>query len=238
MTMLYIATPCFGSMLHAGYVTSLLLTCNELARTGVHHLSAFLPASLITRARNTLAAQFMASESTHLLFIDADIKWEPDAVMRLLVATCHPEIEVAAGVYPKKGFPLEFAMNFALTPDRIVNEHPDTGYLEIRDAPTGFLMIRRSALERMMTAYPERKCCFRDDAPAGERAFEYALFDCLIDDDGRYLSEDYGFSRLWQRIGGKVWMDPEINLSHFGQHEYRGEIASVLERHRNAGGGR
>jgi hypothetical protein len=88
-------------------------------------------------------------------------------------------------------------------------------------------MIRRSAFERMMAAYPDRKCVLRQEVPPGEEQYEYALFDCLID-NGRYLSEDFGFSRLWQRIGGTVWMDPQITLSHYGQFEYRADISSLL----------
>jgi hypothetical protein len=227
-TNLYIATPCYGAMLNAAYVHSLLRTSNRLALANIPHTPAFVPGdSLITRARNVLVAQFMAGPWSHLFFIDGDLRWEPEAVLRLLAAAQHPDIEVACGVYPKKCVPPEFPLNFIMGADRQLNQHADTGYIEIKDAPTGFLMIRRSAFERMMAAYPERRCVLRADVPAEEATYEYALFDCLID-NGRYLSEDFGFSRLWQRIGGKVWMDPEITLSHYGQYEYRASVSSLL----------
>ena len=228
-TKLYIATPAFGCKLHTAYVHALLRTSNVLNNGGISHMVAFLPGdSLITRARNVLVAQFMAGEFTHLLFIDGDIKWEPEAVLRLIAASQFKDIEVAGGIYPKKALPSAFPVNFVAGSESSLNQHPDTGYIEIKDAPTGFLMVRRSAFEKMMAAYPERKCCFRENSPVKELPFEYALFDCVIDSDGRYLSEDFGFSRLWQKCGGKVWMDPEIKLSHYGEFEYRAEISSRL----------
>ncbi len=225
-TKLYIATPCFGSQLHAAYVHSLLRTSNTLTKLGLEHVPAFVPGdSLITRARNVLVAQFMAGTCTHFLFIDGDIQWDDQSVLRLLAASeAH---EVCCGVYPKKCLPPEYPVNFMPGASDHLNQDEQTGYVEIKDAPTGFLMVRRSAFERMMAAYPERKCILRQDSPAAEAPFEFNLFDCFID-DGRYLSEDFGFSRLWQGIGGRVWMDPQINLTHFGQYAYKGEITSIL----------
>jgi hypothetical protein len=110
---LYIATPAYGAMLNAAYVHSLLRTSNKLALSGIRHTPAFVPGdSLITRARNVLVSQFMAGPYTHLFFIDSDLRWEPDDVLRLLAATSHPDIEVACGIYPKKCLPPEFSCQF------------------------------------------------------------------------------------------------------------------------------
>jgi hypothetical protein len=125
--------------------------------------------------------------------------------------------------------PVEFPMNFVSGSDVSINQDRETGYIEIKDAPTGFMMIRRSVFEQMMEEYPDLKCELRQDTPAAEAPFEYAFFDTFIDTSRRYLSEDYGFSRLWQAAGGRLWMDPEINLKHYGQYCYQGSIATALE---------
>ncbi len=231
-THLFLATPAYGARLHTSYVRSMLVTSNLLTVRGIPHTPVFLPGeSLITRARNVIVAMFMAKPHYDpLLFIDGDISWNAEDVLRLLAATqAFPEIEVAGGIYPKKCLPPEFPLNFMPGADRGLNQHLETGYIEIKDAPTGFLMVRRSAIAKMMAAYPERKCYFRlpSEAPADEVELEYDLFSCFID-NGRYVSEDFGFSRLWQRIGGKVWMDPAIKLGHHGEYEYRAEISSRL----------
>ena len=227
-TKLFLATPCYGGQLHAAYVNSLIRTIQQLNKAGLECEHHFIADSLVNRVRNVLVARFMASSCTHFMFIDGDIEWEPEAVFRLLAASQVDDIEICCGIYPKKVLPPTFPVNFTPSASSLINQHPQTGFIEIKDAPTGFLMVRRTALERMMAAYPERKCHMREDAPAIEKGYEYALFDCFIDTDGCYLSEDYGFSRLWQRIGGQVWMDPEIHLAHFGQYKFEGNVSRIF----------
>ena len=225
---LFIATPCYGGQLHAAYVNSLISTIKQVNGWGLQCEHHFIADSLVNRVRNVLVARFMASRCTHFLFIDGDIEWEPEAVMRLLAASEVEDIEICCGIYPKKVLPPSFPVNFSPSASSLINQHPRTGFIEIKDAPTGFLMVRRTAFERMMAAYPERKCFMREDAVGIEKGYEYALFDCFIDEDGCYLSEDYGFSRLWQRIGGQVWMDPQIHLAHFGQYKFEGNVSRLF----------
>lgn len=215
--------------MHVAYVHSLLQTQAFFTRGGIEVVHSFVPGdSLVQRARNVLVAKFMASDCTHFMFIDGDIQWDASSVARLLAATQIEDIEIAGGIYPKKMLPVEFPMNFVTGAHEKLNQHPLSGFIEIKDAPTGFLMMRRSAIERMMQAYPLRRCRFLQDATPGEQQYQYDLFSCFIDKDGRFLSEDFGFSRLWQRIGGQVWMDPEIKLIHHGQYAYSGKISDVL----------
>lgn len=228
MPKLCIATPAYGG-LHPAYSASLLKTQWELARHGIAHVILTEPNdSLVSRARCVLAARFLGeTDCDRLLMIDSDLEWTAEDVMRLLCAMESPDIEVACGVYPRKSREVSFPVNFMIDEERRLTWHDQTGYVEVKDAPTGFLMIKRSVLERMMAAYPERQCQFRDYPVGGP---EFALFDCFIDGESRhYLSEDFGFSRLWQRIGGRIWADPEISLAHFGQFKYTGSIKSVFQ---------
>lgn len=222
-----IATPCYGGMLHAAYVASLLKTTHALQRVGVSHTVRLWPGdSLITRARGVLVAKFLASDNTHLLFIDGDIEWQPDSIIRLLAAS--QANAVVCGVYPRKEIPARFPVNFVIDEERMLTRDSDTGYVEVRDAPTGFLMIRRDAIERLVASHPERKCRFREEVPADEADLEYDLFPCPII-GGMYHSEDFGFSALWRGVGGRIWMDPEIALVHHGPHAYTGDLRSIFE---------
>lgn len=227
----FIATPCYGGACHTAYAMSLLQTCHILWDAGIRHTVKLLPGdSLVQRARNMLVAHFLAGDWTHLLFIDGDIQWQPGAVTRLLAAAECPDIEVCCGVYPKKSIPATFPCNFVIGEGQRANAHPKTGFIEVKDAPTGFLLIKRAVIERMMAAYPERRCVFDPDAPEYLKPYQFALFDCFVDDkSNHYLSEDFGFSRLYQRLGGHIWMDPECRLGHYGQHRYTGDISSVFE---------
>lgn len=225
-TRLFIATPAYQGQVSAQFHQSMLRASYMLSKRVRHTTQIFAGAGAPQLARNVLVSQFMALGYTHLLFIDSDIEFDAEAIPRLLAASHVQDHDVCCAVYPLKKYPLAFPVNFTSDP---VTVHPQTGYLQLRDACTGFMMIRRSVIERMMAAYPERKCEFRSPAPESEAPYEYNLFDFFIDDDGRYLSEDFGFSRLWQRIGGTIWADPNISLAHYGLHKYTGCLADVME---------
>lgn len=225
---LFIALPSYQGMLSIQTAMSLMASRDELHKARIRtRVKPYAGPGYIPLVRNVLTAQFMASGMTHVLFIDADLKFEPEAPLRLLAASqVH---EVCCGVYPKKTYPVSLPVNFVMDGNGKPHEHPETGYYELRDACTGFMLIRRETIMRLMALYPERKCSFRPDTPEDEQRWEYNLFDCFIDSDGRYLSEDFGFSRLAQKAGISLWADPEIGFSHFGTHEYKGGIADVME---------
>ncbi len=102
-----------------------------------------------------------------------------------------------------------------------------SGFLRVRYAGTGFLMIRRSALERMCAHYPELQ--FRRDhstdaaTPSNAR---FALFECMIADDGTYLSEDFAFCKRWTDMGGEIWADLNSKLTHVGPLAFAGDFSS------------
>jgi len=227
-TSVFIATPAYHGEVKARYALSLLWTTHVLTESGIRHKpSCFGGMSAIQIARNVQVAQFMAGAWSHLLFIDGDLGWKPEAVTRLLAASQCEDCGVVTGVYPKRCHPLSWPVNFA-SQDGEPIIHPETGYIELRDATTGFMLIRRDVIVKMMAAYPERQCSFREDqdTPTDEAPYEFLLFDFYIDPSNRrYLSEDFGFCRLWQALGGHVWADPEIELNHDG---YTGSIRSLF----------
>lgn len=226
---LFIATPCYGGMVHCGYTYSLLETCAYLQAHGIPSMVAFQPGdSLVPRARNVLVAKFMHSDCTHMLFVDGDQRWPPDAIARMLAASSEfSDLEVVCASVPKKRLPIEFVANLRGAAGEPVTLHEQSGFIELHDAGTGLMLVRRDAIQKLMDAYPQRKCNFRDERDELSE-FEYLLFDCFIDRNGIYLSEDYGFSRLWQSIGGRVWLDPDIEVTHYGAHGFTGKILDSL----------
>jgi len=222
---LMMATPCYGGVVTSAYLLSMIRTCAVLTANGIRHeVVTAAGDSLITRARNTLVSVFMASGHSHLMFIDADIEWPAEAVVALLNA----DKDVICGAYPKKVMPRSYAVNFL---DGPVVRDP-SGIVEIKEAAAGFLMIRRGAFERMMQAYPQTRYGGTEGLSERQSQFTYALFDCLIDDDDparRYLSEDYGFCRRWRASGGRIWLDPRIELRHHGAAAFEGRSTELLK---------
>jgi cellulose synthase/poly-beta-1,6-N-acetylglucosamine synthase-like glycosyltransferase len=247
-----VATPCYGGMTTSLFTQSMLQLQTECRRYDVDMiLLTIANESLITRARNDLAYYFLTHADSkgyydYIMFIDADIHFDGDYVMRLIV---HDK-DIATGAYPMKVINYNNIENKALPVEKLVNltteyvinvkvTDPEKaklnqiemidGLIEVFDAGTGFMLIKREVLEKMKKAYPEIKYV-KDmksikpdgsiDATPNE---QYAFFDTSIDEESRrYLSEDYTFCRRWQNLGGKIWTDPEIVLNHVGTHTFRG----------------
>ncbi len=233
-----IATPCFGAMVHQAYMLSILkLLCSPLAQRVPFGLEMLGHDSLITRSRNTLVARFLANTAaTHLLFVDADIGFEPDQLDRMLAF----DQPVVAGMYPLKvlhwqdaaarqraGEPAAAApLLYVGEPCRGAEAERDGGFITARHAGTGFMLLRRDALERMAAAYPETRYRGVDayNPAAAEGTPSYALFDCMISPEtGQYISEDWTFCHRWRAIGGKVWLDTLGSLTHVGAHDFVGQ---------------
>jgi hypothetical protein len=238
---LVVGTPCFGGQVSANYTASLLRLEKALrAYSGVSLKVLFKDGdALITRARASLVAQFLDDPAaTHLLFIDADIGFEPDQVLRLIQSGAG----MSAAVYPIKRFdwdrikstiaagrpnPGAAALKYVLevdNPDAVICQG---GFVKVRYAGTGFLMIRRDVLERMCAHYPQlqyRRDHSLDARVASENRF--ALFDCMIADDGTYLSEDFAFCKRWSDMGGEIWADRNSALSHVGPITFHGDLSS------------
>jgi hypothetical protein len=97
----------------------------------------------------------------------------------------------------------------------------------------GFQLIRRSALQKMIAAYPETHFRSVHSLPMSGSRWDtqqssnlYALFDCIIDPEtGAYLSEDYSFCLRWRKIGGKIWIDTASKLTHTGPYDFVGDHA-------------
>jgi len=99
---LYILTPCYGSMCHVNYMCTLMKTI-EIFRIYNFPLQIEFCKndSLVSRARNNLVAKAMSDpETTHIMFIDSDITWDPMDIFKLILS----EKPLVGGVYPMKHY--------------------------------------------------------------------------------------------------------------------------------------
>jgi hypothetical protein len=239
---IFIATPCFGGVVTQSYMQSVIALMQYQADPPLSLTLALLGNdALITRSRNTLVSSFLNDTgATHLLFIDADISFAPEQVMRLIAA----DKEVVGAMYPIKALDWETAaqrmargletaeeaaMHYVGTPLENHHARRDGDFVTAAYAGTGMLLVARSAIEKMIRAYPHLQYSAIHSFPREQRtpATQYALFECLIDKDhGLYLSEDYAFCQRWRDIGGEVWLDTAARLTHTGPHAYPGNAAA------------
>ena len=262
---LYILTPCYGGTCFVDYMICLMATIDFFNKIGFPLCIEFCKNdSLVSRARNNLVAKAMSNPATtHILFIDADISWDPLDIIKLVLSGK----PIVGGIYPLKRYNWDKLLKDPQNPFNtnvvqsilnrkngsqlasLINDETaiqsnilkyNVNYLEttlcidnnlakVRHIATGFMMFERSVIENMSMAYPATK--YVDDVgflSGKENDFAYALFDCGVE-DGHYYSEDWMFCHRWSKLGGSIWVEVSINLSHTGIETYKGcYIASII----------
>lgn len=218
-----ILTPCYGGNITSGYFHSIVNLFPFAMKHGIGISIETLPnCSLISLGRDMLLHRALRDKSwSHVLWIDADLKFEPRCIRRLLV----DNKDIVGGYYPKKGLPIEPAS--APVAQGEETEH----LLETSYVATGFMMIKREVIEAMIEHYKD-ELTFR----YGDMDGCVALFNTMIDENGTYLTEDYAFCHRAKSLGFRVWMDKRFILPHIGQMEYSIEQEQrILESYEKAG---
>tara|TARA_B100001769_G_scaffold170640_1_gene134419 strand:+ start:318 stop:1049 length:732 start_codon:yes stop_codon:yes gene_type:complete len=242
MVKLFLSTPCYGGLCLEKYMIGVIKLQLLLIREGIQlMIDTTENESLVHRARNVAIGRFMQkTDAEYFMFIDADVDFDPGSVVRL-IKSGH---DVSVAIYPKKVVMWEQAKkaveagderDMAMLSSSLVanigalHRTVENGFVEVLDGPTGFMVITRTALDKMHEHYKEELNCVNDHQ---NRDFdEYcALFDCMIDPDNRrYLSEDYAFCRRWQQMGGKIFADCGTTLGHVGNLPFTGCLNDRLK---------
>ena len=241
---IFIATPCYVGQVHVKYMESMLGLQTALIKHGIGFDFYTIPFdSLIPRARNASVTRFLRSEkATHLFFIDADIQFNPESVLKML----KEDKDVIAGCYPKKALDFEAIKNnytkttsqleliqssvkYAFNFKHQKKHKMIRGVVEVLDAPTGFMMIKKSVIRKMIENYPNTE--YKNDVAAYQVNKDDRFFDLFQSQvfDKRYLSEDYGFCRLWQNMNGTIYADLTVKLNHIGQFHFYGDPIMFLK---------
>jgi hypothetical protein len=211
-TRVHICMPCYGGMLTESTFMSYIKWSNAARQLGLDWtMETMTNESLISRARNTLTAKFLNNkDSTHLMFIDADIGWEPWHLLVLL----NRDVDVIGGLYPMKSLPVKWCVNGFDGAE----EGPD-GLQEVTKTGTGFLLIKRGVFEKM-DAHPAVKPFINDiGLPVELNPYMKTYFDTAVREN-RYYSEDWTFCENWRDLGGKVWVDKRVLLKHTGTYVF------------------
>ena len=249
---LYLGMPMYGGMLSENTMHGVLglqaWSMNEGVGLKVQTMGN---ESLITRARNTMVSMFLDDQDyigTHLLFIDADIGFVPQNIERLIRA----DKDIVCGIYPRKCIHWEkirgvLKDNPNVSDDELMyrslgynlnfkdphNIKIQEGLCEVLEAATGMMLIKRDVFDKMKKAYPERKY-ISDQIVNGQQWRSDNCYDLFgvgkidWDKDQRYLSEDYYFSRLWSKIGGKIYADVSAPLTHQGNMHFKGHVGAIF----------
>lgn len=215
---LLISTPCDGNNLDMFYVSSLSQTIGMIRELGGWvnwHTSPGCADLPLARAK--LLGKFYRSDATHMLLVDADMGWEANSVLRLLLA----DREYIGAAGPKKGYPIIFAANNASEDGEIwpTEVEVDTGIIQCTEVGAAFMLMNKSCASKMVEAYKDTL-----GWDSGENITEYAVYDPMVftTPKGKRMrwSEDFSFCKRWRALGGKIYLCPEIELKHTGSHTW------------------
>jgi len=171
----------------------------------------------VEQARNYLIREFLKSDCTDMLFIDADVAWDASKVPQILSY----DKDIVAGIYPYKSNELNFPAIWK-NPVRW-----DGDLLEMQGVPTGFLRIRRNVLEKFIEKFPERLT--RQLNPDGSVKDEYYhIFRCFQRGE-MWFGEDYNFCYEWAEMGGSLWAMPDVQFLHTGRKCFEGNYLAFLK---------
>ena len=234
-----IATPMYGGMCMGAYVLGLLHTMNVMRELGVEvrwvHMTN---ESLITRARNELARVFLATDCDYLMFIDADIGFDGQAIANLLAV----DDDIVCGIYPKKEVNWDSVKRAVAAGKEDIQDHAGAfvfnmvgdahvetdgrGAIEVRHGGTGFMLIKRGVFDHLAPHVPTYRVSSFQDLETGEyvKPLTHEFFATSIDESGALLSEDYHFCELFRKHGGKIHAHPFVRLTHTGTYVFDGDI--------------
>lgn len=237
----FLAVPMYGGQCTGVFVQSLLSLSGMLSAQGVQLQCAFMfNESLITRARNNLTHQYLETDCTHLLFIDADMKFFAEDIYRMILA----DKDVIVAICPKKEINWGTVREAALAhqPDLskftgsfVVNLLQNTASITVpQDQPfpvaaggTGIMLIKRQVFKKLEKTTP----VFRNDMShmtAGKPVYQF-FTESIDPESGRLLSEDYHFCHAFRNIGGTVWAAPWCRIGHFGTYLFEGQLVQTPE---------
>jgi len=251
---LFVAVPMYGGNCAGMFARSIADLSALCVKYSIELKMYFLfNESLIPRARNYCVDEFMRSDCTHFMFIDADIGFQPNDVIALLaLQSDESPYDVIGGPYPKKciswekikmavdkGFADEnpeelnkFVGDYVFNPKSGSTQIAISEPVEVLEIGTGFMMVRRKTFDVFQEKFPQysyKPDHVRTEHFDGSREITM-FFQSEIDPvSKRYLSEDYWFTQKCHELGLKTYLCPWMKLQHVGSYIFGGSLADLAQ---------
>ena len=220
----FIAMPCYDSV-KINTMLSIFKLLQQLSKSGIEVGINTFKSPLIHQARNHLTAVFLTTEYTHLLFIDSDVEFQPEAVIRMIVAkkniVCTPyrvkSEDTATHIYP---------VEFKNRKDIMVLAG---GLVELEAGPTGLMLIDRKVFKKIIKNHPDLKIKNKAvPSPGASQEFYYSFFNFGFI-DGYTLGEDVSFCKLARSNDFKIYANIESSTVHHGSFAWKGKFGETLK---------
>jgi hypothetical protein len=239
---IFVATPMYGGMCTGMYASGVMQLVGTCGQNGMKmYFSFMMNESLITRARNSLAYDFIKSDATHLMFIDADISFNPADIPRMVQA----DKDIICGLYPKKEInwvEVSEAVKRGIPPAELSNhtgafvvnlphgEQTKSGNvnepMEIANGGTGFMLIKRNVFDHLANKVPSytNDMYHAVDTVREVKIIKEYFATSIEPESNRLLSEDYHFCKIAREAGFKVYAAPWAQFGHTGTYTFSGQL--------------
>ena len=223
----FIAMPCYDSV-KINTMLSIFQLIQHLGTSKVEVGINTMKSPLIHQARNYLTSVFLTTEYTHLLFIDSDVEFQPEAGLRILVA----DKDIITTPYRAKNPNLNEHTYTVKFPDPKVVPILPGGLVEIEAGPTGLMLIHRRVFEKIIKNRPDLKIKNRANQALKEteksHSYYYNFFDFAFE-DGYTYGEDVSFCKLARANGSKLYANTESMTAHRGEYAWMGKFGDSLK---------
>ena len=243
---LLVATP-VHSEVSMHYAESLLTLQGTGHSLGLVIDFLLLKSSLVTQGRNLCVSNFLnKKEYTHMLFIDSDISFDPSSVFKLL--RCNKDVisipypmktinwnKVHGRIQEQKDINInDLSRSGFMFPIKVEDQQNITvskGIMEVTHAPTGFMLIKKEAILKMVEKYPHLKIkqptIMNGETKDTENLWNF--FDTWFEQEtNKYYGEDFAFCQKWRDIGGKCYCYVDDFITHVGEYSYEGKFIDEL----------
>lgn len=246
-TKIYIGIPCYNGLIDTWTTAGIVRLQKVCQAAGIPlTLDIHRGGSLIEVARNKIVRHFLESDCTHLVFIDADVGFFGDDILKLI---SHDK-DICGGVYPRKIICWDNIImairHYGLDIDKQLLEHLAVDYpfkplndqaqydqlVEVCGLPTGFLAIKRTVFEKMFNSMRSMICdgqelreFFHVDAEGSHTIIRNGE-NIIVPE---HISEDFWHCKRAKEHGFEIWLDPTINLYHTGSHTFKGSLVELAK---------
>ena len=222
-----IAMPCYDSV-KINTMLSIFQLIQLLGKGGVEVGINTMKSPLIHQARNYLTAVFLTTEYSHLLFIDADVEFEPTAVLHMMMA----KKDIICTPYRAKNPDLNNHTYTVKFPDPKVIPILPGGLVEIEAGPTGLMLIDRKVFEKIIKNRPDLKIKNRVNPGIKEDEKSHSFYHLFFDfafEDGYTMGEDLSFCKLARKEGFKLYANIDSMTAHRGEYAWTGKFGDSLK---------
>lgn len=240
---LAVATPAYGEVFYTPYVRSLLRLQRALIARKDEMTHTVVSYAEVSEARNFLLTNwFDKSDASHILFVDADMGFEAELILRMIglkkpvVGVISPRRQIdlgrvtaaAAGGEPRARA-IAKGHDFILRPVQGRQPKRAPGFQEMAGIGGGILLVERACIAEMLKKVPAivDKDAKRTSPLAKDLGRLIRAFDPIATTDGR-LSEDFAFCHRWHKLcGGEIWANTDAPITHVGLHRFTARYADV-----------